>query len=192
MKQIMIALLVVFALTACNNKAEAQIQMYKSTTGAIADITSVTADTLTNADSTWFLCRAGALNKYTGREYIFYFTLDTTSYSSYSGAAVVAQGSYDGVSWFNLSGGKITDMSGVPLGTDGNNCDSLTIAIANVQNEVNRIYEYGGTAKWAVTGTPAAGINHNQTPRVTYARLKFVNGGTNATRIYNVYCIAKP
>lgn len=192
MKQLLIIILAAFALTACNVKTQAQIRMYVSTTGAQSAITTATSDTLTNADSTWFNVPTGALNKYTGRDYIFYFTLDTTSGSTITGAAVVAQGSYDGVSWFNLSGGKITDMSGLPLGTDGNNCDSLVYTISNLQNEVNRIYEYGGTAKWAVTGTPAAGINHNLTPRVTYARLKFVNGGTNATRIYNVYCIAKP
>lgn len=192
MKQIMISLLAVFALTARNEKANAQIRMYKSTTGAQSAITTVTADTLTNADSTWFNVPSGMLAKYKSRALTFYFTLDTTSGSTITGAAIVAQGSFDGVTWFNLSGGDnsvYSSTKGLPLGTDGNNCDSLSLAIGNLSNKVNKIYEIGGTAKWAVTGTPTAGANYNLTPFVPYARIKYVNGGTNATRIYNVYCI---
>lgn len=193
MKQLLIIILAAFALTACNVKTQAQIRMYVSTTGAQSAIsTSVVADTLTNADSTYFLVPTGSLNKYTGREYTFYFTLDTISGTTTPGN-VVQQGSYDGVTWFNLSGGDGTfansAFKGVPLGTDGNNCDSLTWAVANCANKVNKCYTIGGTGKYS---TVYSATLWNLAPRVTYLRLKFVSSGTQSTRIYNVYCIAKP
>lgn len=175
-----------FALAACN-KTQAQatlpITMYKSTTGAQADITTVTADTLTNADSTWFNVPTGALSKYSTNKYAFYFTLDTTSGSTTPGN-VVQQGSYDGVSWFNLSGGSITNMSGPGLGIDGNNCDTLTWSVLNVSNKVNRMWTIGGAPKYAY-----AVLQTNNAARVTYIRLKFVSSGTQVTRIYNVKCV---
>ena len=189
MKKIIFAALAVLALSACQKTAHAQIRMYVSTTGAQSAIsTTVVADTLNNADSTWFNVPTGSLNKYNTNKYAFYFTMDTTSGSTTPGN-VVSQGSYDGVTWFNLSGGSSTNMGGVALGTDGNNCDSLTWSILNVSNKVNRMYTMGGTAKYSTAGPGGAAVYWNLAPRVTYLRLKFVSSGTQATRIYNVYCI---
>lgn len=185
MKKIGVFLLLMAALFSCN-KTQAQITMYVSTSGAQSAIsTTVVSDTLTNADSTWFNVPSGSLNKYSTNKYAFYFTLDTTSGSTTPGN-VVAQGSYDGVTWWNLSGGSVTNMSGTPLGIDGNNCDSLTWSILNVTNKVNRIYCLGGTGKYS---TVYSAVLWNITPRVLYARLKFVSSGTQVTRIYNVKCL---
>lgn len=183
MKQLMIFLLAVCALSACNHKANAQIRMYKSTSGAQSAITTVTTDTLTNADSTWFNVPAGMLAKYKSRALSFYFTMDTTSGSTTPGN-VVQQGSFDGVTWFNLSGGSNVNMGGPGLGIDGANCDSLTWSVLNVPNKVNRVYTIGGTPKYAY-----AVLQTNNACFVPYARLKFVSSGTQVTRIYNVYCI---
>jgi len=180
-------LFAVFALAAISNESNAQIKMYRSTNGLQSTITTVRADTLTNADSTWFHVPAGQLGRFKSRNLLFYFTLDTTSGSTTPGN-VVQQGSYDGITWFNLSGGSGTfaasSFSGTALGTDGNNCDSLTWAVANCANRVNKVYTMGGTGK-LIYGATA----WNLAPFVPYARLKFVSSGTQVTRIYDVNCV---
>jgi hypothetical protein len=183
MKKIAFLILLMGALISCN-ETQAQIRMFVSTTGLQANIsTTVVADTLNNADSSWFLVPAGQLAKYKSRAITFYFTLDTVSGTTTPGN-VVAQGSFDGITWFNLSGGKVTDMSGPGLGIDGSNCDSLTWSILNVSNKVNRLTCIGGTAKYAYSV-----LQSNNAVFVPYARLKYVSSGTQSTRIYNVYCI---
>ena len=180
MKHTIIMLLAVLALTACNKTSNAQIKMYKCTS-VQSGITTQLTDTLTNTETTYFNVKTGALNNYTTNKYAFYFTSDTTSGTPVT-CYVVAQGSYDGTTWFNLSGS--------PLGTDGINCDSLALVAASQVGTQSKLYEIGGTTKWSVTGAPAAGANYNHTPRVPYIRLKFVQpSGTVAQVISGVFCI---
>lgn len=183
MKKIGIFLMLMVALISCN-ETQAQITLYKSTSGTIATITSITTDTLTNADSTWFVSRAGALNAKSEGRYIAYFTMDTVSGTTTPGN-VVQQGSYDGTTWFNLNGGSVVNMTGVGMGIDGANCDTLTWAVGHCANKVNQVYTRSGTGKFVY----ATSI-FNVAPRVLYYRLKFVSSGTQSTRIYNVSLLA--
>ena len=192
MKKIIIMLFAVFALAAISNETNAQIKMFRnsnSTTGPQSSITGIRADTLTNADTAYFHVPTGQLGRFKSRNLAFYFTLDTTSGSTTPGN-VVQQGSYDGVTWFNLSGGGAnfvaSQFSGQPLGTDGSNCDSLTWAVANCANRVNKVYTMGGTGKYVALYTTTL---WNLAPFVPYARLKFVSSGTQVTRIYDVNCV---
>ena len=172
MKKLMIALLAVFALTACNNTAKAQITLYRS--GAtIATITALTTDTLDNSETTYFSTRTGDLNKYTTANYTAYFMMDTISGTTTPGN-VVQQGSYDGTTWFNLSGN-------VYGGITGTNCDTLTWSISNVANLQNTVWTTSGSTKYSYGVTSG-----NFAPRVLYYRLKFVSSGTQSTRVYNV------
>lgn len=180
MKKIIFAVLAVLALSACQKTAHAQITMYKCTS-VQSGITTQTSDTLTNTETTYFNCPNGALNKYTTNKYAFYFSADTTSGTPVT-VSVIAQGSYDGITWFNLSGNA--------LGTDGNNCDSLQLVAASQTGIQSRMSAMGGTAKYSTAGAGGAIVYWNLTPRVTYLRLKFVEeSGTVALVISAVKCI---
>ena len=174
MKKIGIILLMA-ALFSCND-TQAQITMYKSTV-LQSGITTQTSDTLVNVETTYFNVRTGALNKYTTNKYAFYFTVDTATGVSPVAINVVAQGSYDGITWFNMS----STFSGV----DGVNCDSLTVASSAQTNVQKKISCIGGSGKF-VYGVST----FNCTARVTYARLAFVQAsGTSTLYINNVYLI---
>ena len=171
MKKIGIILLMA-ALFSCND-TQAQITMYKST-ALQSGITTSTTDTLDNSEISYFNAPSGSLNKYTACNYTVHFTLDTIS-GTVTPGNVILQGSYDGITWFNLGGNP---------GTDGKNCDSLTYAVGNCANAVNYVSSMGGTNKYAYTI-----LNSVNSPRVTYIRLKLVSTGTQSTRIYNVKLI---
>jgi hypothetical protein len=174
MKKLGIILLMA-ALFSCND-TQAQITMYKSTS-LQSGITSQTSDTLSSVETTYFNVRTGALNKYTTNKYAFYFTVDTASGVTPVAVNAVAQGSYDGINWFNMS----STFSGV----DGVNCDSLTIASSAQNNVQKKISCIGGAGKFVY-----AVSTFNCTARVTYARLVFVQpSGTSTLYINNVYLI---
>lgn len=172
--------MLVFALTACNKKADAQIRMYKSTDTLQSAITSQTTDTLTNTETTYFNVRTGYLSKFSTNKYAFYFSCDTTSGTPVT-CSVTAQGSYNGINWFNLSGSA--------LGTDGVNCDSLLLTAALQKGAQSKITCVGGTNKLSY-GVGGLTFNGNNTPRVPYARLRFTQpSGTVALVISEVYCL---
>jgi hypothetical protein len=174
MKKLGIILLMA-ALFSCND-TQAQITMYKSTV-LQSGITAQTSDTLVNTETTYFNVRTGALNKYTTNKYAFYFTVDTASGVTPVAVNAVAQGSYDGINWFNMS----STFSGV----DGVNCDSLTIASSAQNNVQKKISCIGGAGKFVY-----AVSTFNCTARVTYARLVFVQpSGASTLYINNVYLI---
>jgi hypothetical protein len=170
MKRIIFAFLAVFALTACNNKANAQITLYKST-GPISGITTQTSDTLDNAETTYFSTRTGDLNKYTTANYTAYFMLNTNSGTT--AGTIIQEGSNDGITWFPISGA-------MALGTDGYNCDSLTLA-SSYTTSMKTMTTVSGAVKYVNGATRG-----NCASRVLYYRLKVVGSGTQATRIYSI------
>lgn len=164
-----------FALAACN-KTQAQITMYKSTS-VQSGITTQTSDTLSSVETTYFNVRTGALSKYTTNKYAFYFTVDTATGVTPVAVNVISQGSYDGITWFNMS----STFSGV----DGVNCDSLTIASSAQTNVQKKITCIGGAGKF-VYGVST----FNCTARVPYARLAFVQAsGTSTLYINSVFLL---
>lgn len=170
MKKIIFLLTVVFALTACNN-LKAQITMYKSTS-TITGITTQTADTITNTGTTYFSTRTGALNTFSNGNYRASFTIDTTS-GTPATVYCIQQGSMDGTTWFDLNSNA--------LGTDGYNCDSLSIASGSLTNITQTVSTVKGSCKY-VNGT----LRCSGSARVLYYRLKFVGTGTQTVRVYNV------
>lgn len=173
MKKILFILLTALCFTAVCNESKAQIQLYKST-ATISGITSQTNDSITNTETTYFSTKTGAL---TGKDYTKYrltFKSDTTSGTPTTITAVV-QGSMDGVKWFNFSGS--------PLGTDGFNCDSLTMTTA--ANEYFTINEIVGGVKFVNGATRA-----NCGMKCNYIRIMFVApSGTHNTVISDVKLI---
>lgn len=169
MKKILFLALLFSALISCND-TKAQITLYKSTS-VISGITTQTNDSITNTETTYFSTRTGALATKDFTSYIFSFKVDTTS-GTPTTINVVAQGSMDGITWFNLSGS--------PLGVDGVNCDSLTITTA--ANTTFRITEVSRSTKYA-NGT----LRGNCFTKVNYARLMCVAAsGTHNTVISDV------
>jgi len=170
MKKIIFILIAVFALTACK-ETKAQITMYKSTS-VITGITTQVADTITNTGTTYFSTRTGALNSFSNGNYRASFTIDTTS-GTPATVYCIQQGSMDGITWFDLNSNA--------LGTDGYNCDSLSIAGSSLTNITQTLSTVKGSTKFVYGATRGSGAS-----RVLYYRLKFVGSGTQTVRVYNV------
>lgn len=171
MKKIIFALcLTICAMVGTQLKSTAQITLYKST-ATLAGITSQTNDSITNTETTYFMTRTGALGNLIGRSCEFSFVADTTS-GTPTTINVIQEGSVDGTTWFQLSGGG--------LGVDGVNCDSLTMTTA--ANTSFRLTSVGGGHKF-IYGTTRG----NCFVIPNYVRLKFVAAsGTHNTVISNV------
>lgn len=166
MKKILFILSLAFALASCN-EAKAQIKLYKSTS-TIAGITTQTNDSITNTETTYFSTIKGDLTGKDYTNYIFSYKADTTS-GTPTTINVVAQGSMDGITWFNLSGAA--------LGVDGVNCDTLTMTTA--ANTTFRITEISRSTKYA-----NGALRGNCVTKCNYMRLAFVAAsGTHNTVI---------
>lgn len=173
MKKILLFLLTALCFTAVCNEAKAQINLYKSTS-TIAGITTQTNDSITNTETTYFSTRRGDLTSKDFTKYRISWKSDTTSGTPTTINAVV-QGSIDGTKWFNFSGAA--------LGTDGFNCDSLTMTTA--ANEYFTISEIVGGVKYANGATRG-----NTGMKCNYIRVVFVAAsGTHNTVISDVKLI---
>lgn len=169
----MIALLAVFALTACNNKAIAQtvpLTMYQSSDGTQAAVAAGSynvMDTITNAGTIYLHTKTAALNKFNTNAYRCVFTVENLSGTSTF--TVIQQGSMDGLTWFNLTNGR---------GVDGYNSDSLSVSGAT------------DGLQYTLTSIPGAsrliyGINIGGSgARVLFYRLKIVGSGTQSTQVH--------
>ena len=181
MKRIIIAFLAVFALTACNNKANAQaITLYANpdttATGAISSIGTQTTDTLYNTSTIYTFYTKVALNNTASSKYLV--TFNVTKTSGTGTAAVFLQGSTDGKVWRNLNSGV--------RGTDGINSDSLTVAAASVAPGVNYYYysfDNHAVMRPTISSTPY----YVNSGRCFYLRLKIIGVGTQQT----IYSAAK-
>jgi len=161
-------------MVSCNDTAKAQITLYKATSTSYATGTQ-SADTITNGGATYFSTRAGDLSKYTSSSYRAYFTTDTTS-GTPATVYAIQEGSMDGTTWFPLNSQG--------LGTDGYNCDSLSISTTALQNIQSTVVSTSGALKYVNGATRGS-----QCGRVLYYRVKFVGSGTQTVRIYNVKMI---
>ena len=176
MKKILfLSLLTLCFLVSCNDTAKAQITLYKATASTYASSTAQSSDTITNTGTTYFSTRLGDLNKYTSSSYRTYFTLDTTS-GTPATVYAIQEGSMDGTTWFPLNSQG--------LGTDGYNCDSLSVATASLANLQSTVVSTSGATKFVNGATRGS-----QCSRVLYYRVKFVGTGTQTVRIYNVKMI---
>lgn len=176
MKKILFLLsLTLCFLVGCNETSKAQITLYKATATTYASSTAQSFDTLTNNGTTYFSTRLGDLNKYTSSSYRTYFTLDTTS-GTPATIYAIQEGSMDGTTWFALNSQG--------LGTDGYNCDSLTLQTASLANLQSTVVSTSGATKFVNGATRGS-----MCARVLYYRIKFVGTGTQTVRIYNVKMI---
>jgi len=166
MKKILLFLLLTLCFTVgWNNKSEAQILLFKSTS-TYAGITTQKTDTLTNTETTYFSTRKGDLTGKDWTKYRITWKADTLS-GTPTTINYIVQGSTDGTKWWNFSG--------VGLGTDGFNCDSLTTTTA--ANEYFTITEIVGGVKFVNGATRG---NCGMKPK--YLRVACVAAsGTHAT-----------
>jgi hypothetical protein len=174
MKKYLLFLLATLCFTmACNEKAKAQIQLFKSTSTAYATSSAQSSDTVTGTATTYFSNKAGTLNSSVVSKYVVYFQIDTTVYSSAPTINCYLQGSFDGTTWFNLNG--------APLGTDGICADTLNSAtFATAQQRMSAI---SGCVKYVNGATRGSAVT-----KVNYVRVVFSHSGSGtSTRIYNVY-----
>jgi len=161
-------------MVSCNDTAKAQITLYKATSTSYATGTQ-SADTITNTGTTYFSTRAGDLSKYTSGNYRAYFNLDTTS-GTPATVYAIQEGSNDGTTWYAINSQG--------MGTDGYNCDSLTVGstlLTGIQQNVCSTVSATKYINGATRGSQCA--------RWLYYRLKFVGTGTQTVRIYSVKLI---
>lgn len=176
MKKITILLVLAFAFLASCNDLNAQVsKLYtntdSTTSGTIATITSVEADTLYDANTyyTMYTKGSGVIND---RSANYLVTFNVTKISGNGTGRVYLQGSMDGKVWENVNQGMI--------GTDGRNSDTLNIAAATTAPGVN--YKYSSKAGAAVY-RPAtnAAVFYVNSHRYFYFRLKIVLTGTQVS-----------
>jgi len=166
----MIMLMMSAILVGCQNKGIAQITMYHAGTGgAISNITTKVTDTLVNTTTEFYITKANALNGATTSNYVHYFTASTVT-GTPATVSVIQEGSYNGVTWFKLTGAS---------GTDGNNCDTLTFTPTTATQYKLTSNVGGGKYVYGVTWFNVGG-------RVLFTRLRFVPTGTQTVRISEV------
>lgn len=182
MKKILLVLLTLTAILSCNPVVtKAQVLMYRNTdttstgTSTTAAITTGTSDTLYDANTLYsFYTKVGAMNAYTGRNYLM--TFETKKVSGTGTARVYLQGSTDGINWRNVNTGMI--------GTDGHNSDTLAIAAQGASSTA--YYKY-----YSVDGKPVyrpatnTAVFYVNSGRWFYFRVMIAGTGTQATLYKN-------
>jgi len=163
----MIMLMFSAILFGCQRSGNSQITLYHAGTGGgISNITSKTTDTLVNTTAEFFITRTAALNKTVGGNYVHYFTAATIT-GTPATVTVVQEGSYNGVTWFKLTGAS---------GVDGNNCDTLTFTPTTATQY--KLTSNVGGGKW-VYGAQWFNVG----ARVLFTRLRFIPSGTQTVSI---------
>lgn len=176
MKRIlMVALTLTTALMfSCNHTNGQGIALYKTTSvnGTIDSmVTAQPFDTLTNTTVKYWVSKAsfGSIDK--GNYTLSFYTKSLTG----TPAAVkfVWEGSFNGHDWFKMTGA---------YGTDGLNCDTLSITPSTTATQ-HKMVSRPGSPK-LVTGYASTPV-YNQGSRVFYQRLRCIPSGTQTLRIYN-------
>lgn len=180
MKKILIALLAVFALAACNHKASAQIATLYTNTDSSANGTYTTIGSGTTRDF-WdantiytMYSKTGHLKSSNLKGLKVEFTV--TKVTGTVAATMFLQGSDDGVNWYNLN----TTSAAVSLyGTHGRGSDSLSVGSVTT----SRLYSISWCAGCGHAFNATGIIQYAAGLRPNYVRLKIVAAGTQRTTI---------
>lgn len=173
MKRILFLLSLTLCFMVGCNETKAQLQLFKATATTYAASNAQAADTVTGTATTYFANKLGTLASSKSKNYAVYFKIDTTVYSSGPTINCYLQGSFNGVTWFNLNR--------APMGTDGINADTLNSA--TFTGLVQSMSAYFGAGK-QVGGV----LRFSNSLRVPYVRLVVSHSGAGtSSRVFDVY-----
>lgn len=173
LKLVMLTLLTAFFMVSCVNKTKGQtgVQLYATTSvnGTIDSMLTRTFDTVTNTNTKYWVSKTGQFSSTDNAAYTLSFTAQSVS-GTPATVRFVWEGSFNGYNWFRMTN---------CYGTDGLNCDTLTITPSTTATQY-KFVSRPGAAKLvaAYASTPV----YNQGCRVFFQRLRAISTGTQATR----------